>query len=99
MCTSIVRCSSVVMEQPVHAAFLLPPSDVFVFFPALLFSTQAGSFHFSSIFFQFSCSINKFFFFNLFPLSRRLARAHFQAPRPFRVKIRRIASLCSCGHW
>src|SRR4051812_44552319 len=96
---SIARCSSVVMEPPVYAAFPLPLSDVFAFFPTPLFTTQAGSFYFSSIFFQFSSPINKLFFFNLPPLSRRLLRERFKAPRPFKVQICQIASLCSGSQW
>ena len=96
---SIARCSSVVMEPPVYAAFPLPASDVFAFFPNSLFAFQAGSSYFFSICLQISSPINKVFLFNLPPLSRRLLRAPFKAPRPFRVKMRRIASVCSGVHW
>src|SRR4051812_39164263 len=63
MYTSIARCPSVLMEPSVYAALPLPSEDVFAFFPASLFANQAGSFHFSFIFFQFSSLIYKFFSF------------------------------------
>src|SRR3954464_14323651 len=99
MYTSLARCSSVVMEPPVYASFPLPSSHVFAAFPPLLFCCHSSASHFFCIFFQLSSPIYKFLFFNLCFLSRRLDRAVFKAFRPFRVKIRRIASWCSGGHW